>query len=56
MRLLAFWALRGYTPAQLAALTPAEKIFLAAAREMYYNEINKAIGGEVSNHGKKRKR
>lgn len=45
MRLLAFWALRGYTPAQLAALTPAEKIFLAEAREMYYNEINKAIGG-----------
>ena len=45
MRLLAFWALRGYTPAQLAALTTVEKIFLAEAREMYYKEINKAIGG-----------
>ena len=45
MRLLAFWALRGYTPAQLAALTPAEKIFLAEAREMYYKELNTIFGG-----------
>lgn len=45
MNLLAFWALRGYTPAQLASLTAAEKAFLEGARDLYYTELNTALGG-----------
>lgn len=45
MNLLAFWALRGYTPAQLASLTAAEKAFLEGARDLYYKEINTVLGG-----------
>lgn len=46
MELLAFWALRGYTPAQLAALTAAEKCFLSGARDLYYDEIRAMMGGK----------
>lgn len=45
MNLLAFWALRGYTPAQLAALTAAEKAFLEGARDLYYRKISAILGG-----------
>lgn len=39
MNSYAFWALRGYKPNDLAALTEAEKIFLSAAREIYNSEM-----------------
>ena len=45
MRLFAFWALRGYTPAQLVALTPIEKAFLGASRDLFYEELEEMFGG-----------
>lgn len=41
MNLYAFWALRGYKLCDLAALTESELLFLAAARELYVEELTK---------------
>lgn len=43
--LYAFYAVRGYDLAHLAALTPLELIFLDAAREKYIDSINRMTGG-----------
>lgn len=38
MNLAAFWVLRGYPLDKLAALSPAERMFLAGVREVYAEE------------------
>lgn len=39
MLVYAFWALRGYTPDKLAALSSSEYLFLAAVREEWLKEV-----------------
>lgn len=40
---MAFYAVRGYRPAELAAMSGAELIFLDAARARYYAEKQKEL-------------
>lgn len=46
---MAFYAVRGYRPAELAAMSRAELLFLDAARARYYtekqNELEVMTGG-----------
>ena len=43
---MAFYAVRGYRPAELAAMSHTELMFLDAARARYYNELEVMFGGE----------
>ena len=45
MQLLAFFAARGYPPDVLASLSAREKLFLRAARELYYEDLSAVFGG-----------
>ena len=47
---MAFYAVRGYRPAELAAMSAAEKVFLAAARARYYQETEVMADGEDDRH------
>ena len=47
---MAFYAVRGYRPAELAAMSHAELMFLDVARARYYNELEVMFCGENNRH------
>ena len=47
---MAFYAVRGYRPAELAAMSCTELMFLDIARARYYNELEVMFCGENDRH------
>lgn len=47
---MAFYVTRGYRPAELAAMSQAELMFLGAARARYYNDLEVMLYGENNRH------
>ena len=46
LRMFAFYAVRGYSLSELAETTSLERRFLHHSMMMYYEDVNKAFGGE----------